>query len=100
VNGDTRVVVTNAEPTVTHCGSEGFVARVTVAHDGNQIEVTVDPIVFLPPALREYELIFTLEPGRQVLRWSIHPLRKEEFSAFLALVITGFWEFTFTVHVI
>ena len=100
VKNDTRVVVTNTEPTVTRCGGDSFVATVTVGHDGKQIDVSVDPIVFLPLTLREYDLIFTLEPGRQVVRWSIHPLRREQFSGVLSLPIVGFWEFTFTLEII
>lgn len=100
VKSDTRVVVTNTEPTRTRCGADGFVASVRVAHDGKQFDVSVEPIVFLPLVLREYDLVFSVEPGRHAVRWSIHPLRQERFSTVLPLSLTGFWEFTFKVEVV
>jgi len=93
--------VTNAGQAQTHCSSElGLVALVTTEHDGTRLAISVEPKVFLPVVLREYELVVTLSPGRRVVRWRIHPLRRESFEANIELVLGGYWEFTLALELV
>lgn len=98
---NTRTIVTNAGvPTRTIYSTDSLVAEVTAELDGKQAVVSVNPIIFLPVEVREYELRLLLSPGRVTFSWIIHPLCNETFEASVDFPIKGYWDYTFELQIV